>query len=99
MYWESHEKAQSHTHFPIFCSSVFVRLKSAADQILQVPSAEVVARRLQGGGVMDGMGRRPTYVESGLKRHFKAYLVCALSFVRGVRVMGLVPIPLERLHT
>ena len=46
IYCESLEKAQSHTHFSEFFFRVFLRLKSAVDQILQVPSAEVVAKRL-----------------------------------------------------
>ena len=50
MYWESQEKAQSHTHFSVLLFSVFRRLKSAVDQILQVPSAEAVASRLKGRG-------------------------------------------------
>ena len=47
IYCESLEKAQSQTHFSEFFLSVFLRLKSAVDQILHVPSAEVVAKRLQ----------------------------------------------------
>ena len=48
MYCESQEKAQSHTHFSEDLScSVLLELKSAVDQILHVPSAEVVARRLR----------------------------------------------------
>ena len=47
MYCESLEKAQSHTHFSAFFFSVFLRLKSAVDQILQLPSADVVAKRLK----------------------------------------------------
>ena len=46
IYCESLEKAQSHTHFSELFLRVFLRLKSAVDQILQVPSAEVVANRL-----------------------------------------------------
>jgi hypothetical protein len=46
MYCESLEKAQSHTHFSELFLRVFLRLKSAVDQILQVPSADVVAKRL-----------------------------------------------------
>ena len=49
MYCESHEKAQSHTHFSELLFSVFRRVKSAVDQILQVPSAEAVASRLREG--------------------------------------------------
>ncbi len=46
MYCESLEKAQSHTHFSEPFLRVFLRLKSAVDQILHVPSADVVAKRL-----------------------------------------------------
>ena len=46
MYCESLEKAQSHTHLSTFFFRVVLRLKSAVDQILHVPSAEVVAKRL-----------------------------------------------------
>ena len=49
MYCESQEKAQSQTHFSELFLSVFRRLRSAADHTLQEPSADVVARRLQGG--------------------------------------------------
>ena len=46
MYCESQEKAQSQTHLSALLFKVFRRLKSAVDQILQVPSADVVANRL-----------------------------------------------------
>ena len=46
MYCESHEKAQSQTHLSLALLSVFLRLKSAVDHILQVPSADVVASKL-----------------------------------------------------
>ena len=46
MYCESQEKAQSHIHLSVFFLRVFLKLKSAVDQILHVPSAEAVARRL-----------------------------------------------------
>ena len=39
------------------------------------------------------------YLESGLKRHLSANFLCAYLLVLGVRVMGLVPTPLDRLHT
>lgn len=46
-YCESLEKAQSHTHFLLLpFLSVFLSVKSAVDQILQVPSADVVASKL-----------------------------------------------------
>ena len=48
MNWESLEKAQSHTHRSGLFLSVFLREKSAVDQILHVPSADVVASRLRG---------------------------------------------------
>ena len=43
---ESLEKAQSHTHLSGVFLRVFLREKSAVDQILQVPSADVVASKL-----------------------------------------------------
>ena len=46
MYCESQEKAQSQTHLSALLFRVFRRLKSAVDQILQVPSADVVANKL-----------------------------------------------------
>jgi len=117
IYWESQEKEQSHTHFSVLLLSVFRRLKSAVDQILQVPSAEAVASRLIGKGrdggeeeqvegrVKGGNSNKEeninnlAYLESGLKTHLTAYLLWACFFILGVRVMGLVPTPLERLHT
>ncbi len=49
MYWESDEKAQSHTHLSVFFLRVVRRLKSAVDHTLHVPSADVVASRLESG--------------------------------------------------
>ena len=47
-YCESLEKAQSQTHFLLVpFLSVFRSVKSAVDQILHVPSADVVANKLQ----------------------------------------------------
>lgn len=46
MYWESQEKAQSQTHLSASLFKVFRKLKSAVDQTLQVPSADVVANKL-----------------------------------------------------
>lgn len=47
MYCESQEKAQSHTHLSTFFFSVVLSWKSAVDQILHVPSADVVASKLE----------------------------------------------------
>ena len=47
MYCESQEKAQSHTQRSVLLLRVLRREKSAVDHILQVPSAEVVASKLE----------------------------------------------------
>lgn len=46
MYCESHEKEQSQTHLSASRFNVLRNVKSAVDQILHVPSADVVANKL-----------------------------------------------------
>ena len=46
-YWESSEKAQSHTHLWLASLRVFLREKSDVCQMLTVVSADVVAKKLR----------------------------------------------------
>ena len=74
MYCESLEKAQSQTHLSVLFFSVFLKVKSAVDQILQVPSADVVASRLRWkeGDEERGSEHSLIYLESGLNWHLRA---------------------------